>query len=96
MPGSCGCVDLCGCLLGCRIPDGLPGGCAELASATHAMRDSKKGMIGSLGIPKDSKKGMTGTIGLPRGSKNGMIGTLGLPRDSKKGIIGTLGIPKRE
>ena len=47
----------------------------------------KKGIIGTLGIPRDSKKGM---IGIPRDSKKRIIGS---PRDSKKGIIGSLGIP---
>ena len=47
-------------------------------------RDSKKGMIGTLGIPRDSKKGMIGTLGIPRDSKKGMIEALGIPRDSKR------------
>ena len=32
-------------------------------------RDSKKGMIGALGIPMDSKKGTIGTLGIPGDSK---------------------------
>ncbi len=61
-----------------------------------ATRDSKKGTIGTLGIPRDSKKGMIGTLGIPRDSKNGMIGTLGIPQregwgslDPQKGLIGS-------
>ena len=43
----------------------------------------KKGMIGSLGIPRDSTMGMIGALGIPRDSKKGMIGSLGIPRDKR-------------
>ena len=67
---------------------GMPG--ANPGGPKRVPRDSKKGMIGALGIPRDSKKGIIGALGIPRDSKKVMIGALGIPRDSKKGIIGDL------
>jgi hypothetical protein len=51
-----------------------------------ALRDSKKGLIRSLG---------EGHVKGPRDSKNGLIGSLGIPRVSNKGLLG-LQIPKRD
>ena len=63
------------------------------------LRDSKKGMIGILGIPKrESEKGKNRnpigihSVGIPKA----FIRSLGILRDSKKGTIGTLGIPLRD
>ena len=43
-------------------------------------------------MPRDSKKGMIGALGIPRDSKKRIIEALGIPRDSKKGNIGSLQI----
>ena len=60
--------------------------------------DSKKGKIGSLGIPRDSKAIPNLTYNKRENTRNSpkpLRGPIGIPRDSKKGTVGTLGIPKR-
>ena len=46
-------------------------------------------MIGALGIPRDSKKGTIGTRGIPKRAYQGLqvlsrVGSIVIPRDSKK------------
>ncbi len=58
-------------------------------------KDSKKGILGSLGIPRDSKKGSLGTLwgrpGIPK-SKNGRLGTPWNPKRDEE----ALGVSKRD
>ena len=43
-----------------------------------ASRDAKKGMLGSLAMPKN------GNDTVPRGSNKGLTGAVGMPRDFEK------------
>lgn len=69
------------------MPRGLRKGMKECPYGI-VIRNSKGGIIGSLGIPRNSQKGFIGSLGIPRDSKKGILGSLGIPRNSQHGIVG--------